>query len=327
MRADGHSVSARMSTVKTGVGGRLGAPHAGGVIGLAKVVAPPAEHLTSHSVAFELPRRSGPSGEGDVTLHSAVASRAAPHPTAEPPSQMMPLARAGSGEFIARKSGAEPQRASRAAASASPSPNEGGGSGHYVSVRDGSAGGFGAVSRSSAASEDASRPARRGSAGQSSGAATSLSSGGSQQLVKSASHGGGLGVDAATVGIPVSIPINMMGLSSASDSQRQRQIVNGAIPMTNVQASLQKEGKLVLAMVGLPARGKTFMARRLKRHLSWIGYKTDIYNVGNFRRRILGATQPAQFFDPSNTAGEQARREMANIAFEEMVEALANDVS
>lgn len=34
----------------------------------------------------------------------------------------------------------------------------------------------------------------------------------------------------------------------------------------------------VVAMVGLPARGKTFMARRLKRHLSWIGYKTEIFN-------------------------------------------------
>ena len=50
---------------------------------------------------------------------------------------------------------------------------------------------------------------------------------------------------------------------------------------TVVQASLRREGKLVLSMVGLPARGKTFIARRLKRHLTWLGYRAEIYNVGN----------------------------------------------
>ncbi len=88
---------------------------------------------------------------------------------------------------------------------------------------------------------------------------------------------------------------------------------------------MRKEGKLVLAMVGLPARGKTFMARRLKRHLSWMGYKTEIFNVGNYRRKILGANQPADFFDPMNEAGEGARREMARVAYEEMVELLQTD--
>ena len=36
-------------------------------------------------------------------------------------------------------------------------------------------------------------------------------------------------------------------------------------------------------MVGLPARGKTYIARKLHRHLTWMGYKVHMCNVGNFR--------------------------------------------
>ena len=32
--------------------------------------------------------------------------------------------------------------------------------------------------------------------------------------------------------------------------------------------------KLAVVMVGLPARGKTFVARKLQRYLSWLGYRT-----------------------------------------------------
>lgn len=95
--------------------------------------------------------------------------------------------------------------------------------------------------------------------------------------------------------------------------------------LSSVQAVLRREGKLVLAMVGLPARGKTFMARRLKRHLSWMGYRIEIYNVGNYRRKYLGANQPHDFFDPSNVEGERKRNEMARIAFSEMVDALKEE--
>lgn len=83
--------------------------------------------------------------------------------------------------------------------------------------------------------------------------------------------------------------------------------------MTNRQASLRREGKLVLSMVGLPARGKTAIARRLKRHLTWAGYRTEIFNVGNYRRRFLGASQPAAFFDPANQEAVAARHEMARL--------------
>lgn len=100
----------------------------------------------------------------------------------------------------------------------------------------------------------------------------------------------------------------------------------GTTIMTSVQASLLREGKLVLAFVGAPAVGKTFMARRLKRHLSWIGYRAEIFNVGNYRRALLGAHQPADFFSPHNPVGEAQRSEMARLAFKDMCAALHSGV-
>lgn len=131
-----------------------------------------------------------------------------------------------------------------------------------------------------------------------------------------------LAVDAA-VGIPVSIPIDRSAIIPLTPSILSP--VSNTTTLTNVQALLRREGKLVLAMVGLPARGKTFMARRLKRHLSWMGYRIEIFNVGNYRRKYLGANQPHDFFDPTNEEGERKRNEMARIAFEEMVVALKGE--
>lgn len=76
--------------------------------------------------------------------------------------------------------------------------------------------------------------------------------------------------------------------------------------------------KLVLVMVGLPARGKTYTARKLARYLTWHGYRAKVFNVGNYRRRLLGAHQDADFFSPDNPAGLRARQKMAEEALTDM---------
>jgi len=77
--------------------------------------------------------------------------------------------------------------------------------------------------------------------------------------------------------------------------------------------------KLAVVMVGLPARGKSYTARRIERYLSWLGYRTGVFNVGEYRRARVGAQLPHSFFDPDNLHGEEARRAAAMAALEDMV--------
>lgn len=75
----------------------------------------------------------------------------------------------------------------------------------------------------------------------------------------------------------------------------------------------------VLAMVGLPARGKTSIARKITRYLCWLGHPTRVFNVGNYRRTLLGAHQPADFFDPENREARRSLDEMAMSALDDLI--------
>ncbi|MCP3984355.1 MAG: 6-phosphofructo-2-kinase/fructose-2,6-bisphosphatase [bacterium] len=76
--------------------------------------------------------------------------------------------------------------------------------------------------------------------------------------------------------------------------------------------------KHLIAMVGLPARGKTFTARKLVGYLSWLGYPTQAFNVGEHRRVTHGPGQSHQYFDPAN---REAAKQRAGIAEEALDEA------
>jgi broad specificity phosphatase PhoE/predicted kinase len=94
-------------------------------------------------------------------------------------------------------------------------------------------------------------------------------------------------------------------------------------PHRNAVVAMRKLGmtkKLVIVMVGLPARGKTYIARKIARYLNWLGLDTKVFNVGQYRRSRLGAQQPATFFDPDNEEGKKARLHMAIAALDDMVE-------
>lgn len=49
--------------------------------------------------------------------------------------------------------------------------------------------------------------------------------------------------------------------------------------------------KLVVIMVGLPARGKSYITKKVQRYLSWQQHEARIFNVGN-RRRIVARSAP-----------------------------------
>ena len=75
------------------------------------------------------------------------------------------------------------------------------------------------------------------------------------------------------------------------------------------------ESKLIIIMVGLPARGKSYTAHKILRYFKWIGYTTKIFNVGDMRRNILGGFQNASFFDHNNKIYSDIRD---NIAYDVM---------
>ena len=47
-------------------------------------------------------------------------------------------------------------------------------------------------------------------------------------------------------------------------------------------------GKFVIATVGLPARGKTHISVAVARYLRWLGVKTKVFHLGDYRRASVG---------------------------------------
>ncbi|PGH15488.1 hypothetical protein AJ80_05505 [Polytolypa hystricis UAMH7299] len=50
--------------------------------------------------------------------------------------------------------------------------------------------------------------------------------------------------------------------------------------------------KLVIVMVGLPARGKSYITKKMARYLNWMQHDTKIFNVGERRRVAAGGNAP-----------------------------------
>ncbi|TVQ96114.1 MAG: 6-phosphofructokinase [Desulfovibrionales bacterium] len=70
--------------------------------------------------------------------------------------------------------------------------------------------------------------------------------------------------------------------------------------------------KLCIAMVGLPARGKSTIACRLRESLEAEGFTVAIFNNGELRRSMLGQnTAHADFFNPENAEGVRIREGIA----------------
>ncbi|KAI8373916.1 6-phosphofructo-2-kinase-domain-containing protein [Blakeslea trispora] len=85
----------------------------------------------------------------------------------------------------------------------------------------------------------------------------------------------------------------------------------------------QIDSKLVVIMVGLPARGKSYIVKKLRRYLNWLQYETKVFNVGNLRRVNEASQQhdqSASFFDPDNKNGSKIRDELAMMVLDQLVD-------
>jgi 6-phosphofructo-2-kinase/fructose-2,6-biphosphatase 2 len=91
--------------------------------------------------------------------------------------------------------------------------------------------------------------------------------------------------------------------------------------------------RLVIILVGLPARGKSFVARKLQNFITWNGHHCKIFNVGKYRRQAYaertettGACD-ANFFDSKNAEAAALRENVAEIALQDMLRWLDDDDS
>lgn len=112
----------------------------------------------------------------------------------------------------------------------------------------------------------------------------------------------------------------------------------------NQTSLLEGEEKLIIVMVGLPARGKSYIARKVCRYLNWLQYPTKVFNVGEKRRKSgtkenkatglnndnLG-NQPgnvahtAAFFDPDDQNATQIREQLAMEVLDDLLQYLQED--
>ncbi|AQZ18766.1 FBP26 (YJL155C) [Zygosaccharomyces parabailii] len=77
--------------------------------------------------------------------------------------------------------------------------------------------------------------------------------------------------------------------------------------------------RICVVMVGLPARGKSFIAQKIVRYLSWLSIKAKCFNVGNYRRKAGSGHPDAEFFDFNNKAAFKIRQKAAEAAAYDMM--------
>uniref|UniRef100_A0A8D0DER0 6-phosphofructo-2-kinase domain-containing protein n=1 Tax=Sander lucioperca TaxID=283035 RepID=A0A8D0DER0_SANLU len=74
----------------------------------------------------------------------------------------------------------------------------------------------------------------------------------------------------------------------------------------------------MIVMVGLPARGKTYISKKLTRYLNWIGVTTKVFNVGQYRRDATRSYNSFEFFRPDNTEAMKIRKACAVAALKDV---------
>uniref|UniRef100_A0A8D0CLP7 6-phosphofructo-2-kinase/fructose-2,6-biphosphatase 3 n=1 Tax=Scleropages formosus TaxID=113540 RepID=A0A8D0CLP7_SCLFO len=74
----------------------------------------------------------------------------------------------------------------------------------------------------------------------------------------------------------------------------------------------------LIVMMGLPARGKTYMAKKLTRYLNWIGLPTKVFNVGEYRREAVKNYSSYDFFKPDNQDAVKIRQHCAVAALRDV---------
>uniref|UniRef100_A0A3Q3F2G4 6-phosphofructo-2-kinase/fructose-2,6-bisphosphatase 2 n=1 Tax=Labrus bergylta TaxID=56723 RepID=A0A3Q3F2G4_9LABR len=83
-------------------------------------------------------------------------------------------------------------------------------------------------------------------------------------------------------------------------------------------ASYMTNSPTVIVMIGLPARGKTYMSKKLTRYLNWIGVPTKVFNLGVYRREAVKSYKSYDFFRHDNKEAMEIRKQCALVALQDV---------
>eukprot|EP01086_Lenisia_limosa_P016607 TRINITY_DN6532_c0_g1_i1.p1 TRINITY_DN6532_c0_g1~~TRINITY_DN6532_c0_g1_i1.p1 ORF type:complete len:454 (-),score=87.40 TRINITY_DN6532_c0_g1_i1:87-1448(-) len=70
-----------------------------------------------------------------------------------------------------------------------------------------------------------------------------------------------------------------------------------------------RDERLLLIIVGLPARGKSFISGKLSRYLHFRGMTSKIFHIGQYRRKGLSQRPEPDFFSKENLDGLEKRKQ------------------
>lgn len=112
------------------------------------------------------------------------------------------------------------------------------------------------------------------------------------------------------------------GLKTVSSGRSLKQMTRRSSSMFSMNEHSVVKDKLVIVMVGLPARGKSYISKALLRYLNFLGCPTKLFNAGNLRRDAGFAGTQANFFDAQNVAAKTQREQMAMECLEELLQFL-----
>ena len=82
---------------------------------------------------------------------------------------------------------------------------------------------------------------------------------------------------------------------------------------------MEADKRLCVILVGLPARGKTFIARKIARYFNWLGIQSSVFNVGNYRRKLCGTALPSSFYSPDNQEAVNQRNAAAMACLDDLI--------
>ncbi|KAH8112780.1 bifunctional 6-phosphofructo-2-kinase/fructose-2,6-bisphosphate 2-phosphatase [Phellopilus nigrolimitatus] len=137
-----------------------------------------------------------------------------------------------------------------------------------------------------------------------------------------------------SAGGPMYVSSHIQYATTSSSTPRNRSAASSPPPsVVGIGGKVAKpdysEAKIVLAMVGLPARGKSYLSNKLMRYLKWLEYNVKVFNVGQLRRTRarqkaeqsgIKEDHTASYFSHGNEEATRTRDALAEDSLEMLIQ-------